>query len=59
MLFLMDEKQEDYAECLADDDRRAGLTYFSVIFQHPNVLNSGLQGSADNLLTSSDKFSTV
>jgi hypothetical protein len=56
LTFFTNEKMGEFCECLNDEFWCAKLAYLADIFQHLNVVNSGLQGRNENLLSSIDKL---
>lgn len=56
LAFFRNEKMSDFCDCLDNEFWCAKLAYMADIFQHLNVVNTGLQGRNENLLSSTDKL---
>lgn len=57
LLFFMEEENEELTNFFKDHDWILKFAYLADIFQHLNLVNSSLQGSLENVLTSADKLS--
>ena len=56
LIFCLQENLKEFAECLSDDHWCFKLAYLADIFHELNLLNSGMQGRNENILSSSDKI---
>ena len=50
------ENLKEFVERLSDDHRCSKLAYLTDIFHELNLLNSGMQGRNENILSSTDKI---
>ena len=56
LTFCLQENMKDFVECLSDDQWSTKLAYLADIFNELNLLNSGMQGRNENILSSTDKI---
>ena len=56
LTFCLQENLKEFAECLSDDHWCSELAYLADIFHELNLLNSGMQGRNENILSSTDKI---
>ena len=56
LTFCLQENLKEFVECLSDDRWCSKLAYLADIFHEPNILNSGMQGRNENILSSTDKI---
>lgn len=56
MAFCSSEKLKEFENALSNESWCSKIAYLADIFQELNILNSGLQGRNENILTSSDKI---
>ena len=56
LTFCLQENLKDFVECLSDDQWSSKLAYLADIFNELNLLNSGMQGRNENILSSTDKI---
>lgn len=54
--YFQEISRSDFAECFEDEEWLQKLAYLADIFNHMNLLNKSMQGSGENILTSSDKM---
>ena len=54
--FFEEIKQNHFCEFLRCESWLSKLAYLADIFQHLNILNVAMQGSEENILTSTDKM---
>ena len=50
------ENLKEFVECLSDEHWCSKLAYLTDIFHKLNLLNSGMQGRNENILSSTDKI---
>ena len=56
LTYCLQENLKDFVECLSDDQWSSKLAYLADIFNELNLLNSGMQGRNENILSSTDKI---
>ena len=56
LTICLQENLKEFVECLSDDHWCSKLAYFTDIFHELNLLNSGMQGRNENILSSTDKI---
>ena len=56
LTFCLQENLKEFVECLSDDRWCSKLAYLADIFHELNLLNSGMQGRNENILSSTDKI---
>ena len=56
LIFCLKEDLKDFVECLSDDHWCSMLAYLADIFHELNLLNSGMKGKNENILSSTDKI---
>ena len=56
LIFCSQENLNEFVECLRDDHWCSKLAYLADIFHTLNLLNSGMQGRNENILSSTDKI---
>ncbi|CAI9731135.1 Hypothetical predicted protein [Octopus vulgaris] len=56
LTFYLQENLKDFVECLSDDHWCSKVAYFADIFHELNLLNNGMQGRNENILSSTDKI---
>ncbi|XP_029656306.1 protein FAM200A-like [Octopus sinensis] len=56
LTFCLQENLKDFEKCLSDDHRCSKLAYFADIFHELSLLNNGMQGMNENILSSTDKI---
>ena len=56
LTFCLQENLKNFVECLSDDKWGSKLAYLADIFHELNLLNSGMQGRNENILSSTDKI---
>jgi len=55
----MEEKNDEFTSFLEDHDWTSKFAYLANIFQHFNLVNFGLQGTLENVLTTTVKLSVI
>ena len=56
LTICLQESLKEFVECLSDDHWCSKLAYLTNIFHELNLLNSGMQGRNENILSSTDKI---
>ena len=56
LTFYLQENLKEFAKCLSDDHWCSKLAYLADIFHKLNLLNSGMQGRNENILSFTDKI---
>ena len=56
LTFCLQENLKEFVECLSNDRWCSKLAYLAEIFHELNLLNSGMQGRNENILSSTDKI---
>ncbi|XP_029645320.1 zinc finger BED domain-containing protein 5-like [Octopus sinensis] len=56
LTFCLQENLKDFVECLSDDHWCSKLAYLADIFHELSLLNNGMQGRNENILSSTDKI---
>ena len=56
LTFCLKENLKEFVECLSNDHLCCKLAYLTDIFHELNLLNSGMQGRNENILSSTDKI---
>ena len=56
LIFCLQENLKEFVECLSHDHWRSKLAYLTDIFHELNLLNSGMQGRNEIILSSTDKI---
>lgn len=56
LAFCSSEKLKEFHKALSNESWCSKVAYLADLFQELNILNSGLQGRNENILTSSDKI---
>ncbi len=56
LLFFKDNNKAIFCECLESTNWQMKLAYLADIYQHLNKLNTSMQDTKENILTSTDKL---
>eukprot|EP00106_Octopus_bimaculoides_P008734 XP_014776176.1 PREDICTED: zinc finger BED domain-containing protein 5-like [Octopus bimaculoides] len=56
LTFCLQENLKDFVECLSDDRWYSKLAYLADIFHELDLLNNGMQGRNENILSSTEKI---
>ncbi len=54
LLFFKENNKASFCECLESTNWQMKLAYLANIYQHLNNLNTSMQGTKENILTSTD-----
>ncbi len=56
LLFFKEDNKTSFCECPKSTNWQMKLAYLADIYQHLNNLNTSMQGTKENILTSTDKL---